>query len=80
MLCTCNNQFKSDENRGSLTPQLRVRNVSRQLSEKLRDGELKLLQGSIREAEVSLREALSINNEVHLVLCIRQGWSLIFQR
>lgn len=63
MLCTCNNQFKSDENRGSLTPQLRVRNVSRQLSEKLRDGELKLLQGSIREAEVSLREALSINNE-----------------
>ncbi|XP_024360394.1 protein NPG1 isoform X1 [Physcomitrium patens] len=37
--------------------------ASRELSRKLLEGEAKLEQGSFEEAEVSLREALSINNE-----------------
>lgn len=40
--------------------------ASRELSRKLLEGEAKLEQGSFEEAEVSLREALSINNEVYL--------------
>lgn len=38
--------------------------ASRELSRKLLEGEAKLEQGSFEEAEVTLREALSINNEV----------------
>lgn len=67
-LCKCSNQFKFDESETSPGGPF----VSRELSAKLRDGEVKLLQGSIHEAELSLREALSVNNEVcniqHLVL------------
>jgi len=39
--------------------------ASKELSRKLLEGEAKLEQGSFEEAEVTLREALSINNEVH---------------
>ncbi|KAG0625016.1 hypothetical protein M758_2G021300 [Ceratodon purpureus] len=64
MLCKCSNQFKFDENGSSPTArELRLASVSRELSAQLREGEVKLLQGSIQEAEISLREALSINNE-----------------
>lgn len=38
--------------------------ASKELSRKLLEGEAKLEQGSFEEAEVALREALSINNEV----------------
>jgi len=38
--------------------------ASKELSRKLLEGEAKLEQGSFEEAEVTLREALSINNEV----------------
>lgn len=40
--------------------------ASKELSRKLLEGEAKLEQGSFEEAEVTLREALSINNEVIL--------------
>ena len=70
MLCKCSNQFRIEGTGSpSSTPhELRLASVSREFSAKLREGELKLLQGSIHEAEVSLREALSINNEVHFWL------------
>ena len=45
---------------GSLPGELASRELSRQLLE----GEAKLERGSFAEAEVTLREALSINNEV----------------
>lgn len=38
--------------------------ASKELSRKLLEGEAKLEEGSFEEAEVTLREALSINNEV----------------
>lgn len=40
--------------------------ASKELSRKLLDGEKKLEEGSFEEAEVTLREALSINNEVSI--------------
>ncbi|KAG0612639.1 hypothetical protein M758_6G043200 [Ceratodon purpureus] len=60
MLCACSTHFRSDEGGGAVAPH---QNVARVLSAKLRDGELKLLQGSIREAEATLRDALSLNKE-----------------
>ena len=39
--------------------------ASKELSRKLLEGEAKLEEGSFEEAEVTLREALSINNEVY---------------
>jgi tetratricopeptide (TPR) repeat protein len=47
------------EGGGGTLPEL----ASRELSRKLLEGEAKLEQGSLEEAEVTLREALSINNE-----------------
>ena len=66
MLCTCSNQFKFDERGGISKAELRLETSSRELSAKLKEGEVQLRQGSIHDAEVSLREALSINNEVPL--------------
>ena len=68
MLCTCSNQFKFDERGGISKAELRLETSSRELSAKLKEGEVQLRQGSIHDAEVSLREALSINNEVPLLL------------
>lgn len=54
------------EGGGGTLPEL----ASRELSRKLLEGEAKLEQGSLEEAEVTLREALSINNEVHCPPCL----------
>jgi hypothetical protein len=81
MCCRCfRNQLKfhhdddvMPEGGGSL-PEL----ASRELSRKLLEGEAKLEQGSFEEAEVTLREALSINNEVCFLMF--QDNLLIFQQ
>lgn len=65
LCCTCSrNKSKSNDAmpEGGSLPEL----ASRELSRKLLEGEEKLEQGSFEEAEVALREALSINNEVYL--------------
>lgn len=61
LCCTCARTETAMPEGGSL-PEL----ASRELSQQLLDGEAKLEQGSFEEAEVTLREALSINNEVIL--------------
>ncbi|KAG0557985.1 hypothetical protein KC19_11G170800 [Ceratodon purpureus] len=60
--CTCSrNQHKYDDGMpdGGSLPEI----ACKELSRKLLEGEAKLEQGSFEEAEVALREALSINNE-----------------
>lgn len=77
MLCTCSNDFKPDHEggTGAVAPHLgRLHDGSREFSAQLRQGEEMLRQGSIREAEAALREALSINNEVSTTsrpLCVQ---------
>ncbi|CAK9270652.1 unnamed protein product [Sphagnum jensenii] len=72
MLCTCTNQFKNHGGRGGVVvagagsmPEggMNVELASRELCAKIKEGETKLEEGSIEEAETSLREALSLNNE-----------------
>jgi hypothetical protein len=48
---------------------MNVELASRELCSKIKEGEAKLEEGSIEEAETSLREALSLNNEVRRFVC-----------
>lgn len=65
LCCTCSRkQYRFDEAIAMPEGGGLVELASKELSTKILEGEAKLEEGSFEEAEITLREALSINNEV----------------